>query len=341
MIRHRAIFAVLLLSLSGCATTAPILLPAATSVPPAGSGLTTFGEYFCATLTHLDPLHTEWGACERYLRASVSPQAAVTTPITSDWQVLVVGGIFSHCFEQRHAYVLAPALNHLEVAHGIKTHLLSVGSVDTPEANAAVIARYLESHPGRYIAVGHSKGAVDLMTALQHYKTAQDNIHALVSVAGAIGGSPLLDVSEGITIAGFRWAVRNSGLGDCRIERGGGIKALRREARQAFLREWKPPAGLRSYSVVGVVDRHTISAPLRTMWTMLKGHARDNDSQVIPIDGVIPGARFLGVANGDHWALAVPFSEHYDPRVRRKVDRNRFPRTALLEAIVRYVDSGA
>ena len=51
--------------------------------------------------------------------------------------------------------------------------------------------------------------------------------------------------------------------------------------------------------------------------------------------------RMLGIARGDHWALALPLSEHPNPEIVRKVDHNRYPRIALLEAIVRYVISGA
>jgi hypothetical protein len=45
------------------------------------------------------------------------------------------------------------------------------------------------------------------------------------------------------------------------------------------------------------------------------------------------------VVTGDHWAVALPMSEH--PDAGKKVDHNRFPRTALLEAIVRYVTARA
>ena len=61
---------------------------------------------------------------------------------------------------------------------------------------------------------------------------------------------------------------------------------------------------------------------------------------MIAEEAIIPGARFLGVARGDHWAMALPFFEHANAEYRKKVNWNRFPRTALLEAIVRYVDSG-
>jgi hypothetical protein len=49
------------------------------------------------------------------------------------------------------------------------------------------------------------------------------------------------------------------------------------------------------------------------------------------------GGAFLGTALGDHWAVALPFSEVHNPIFDGVVDRNRFPRTALLQAMVRFV----
>ena len=69
----------------------------------------------------------------------------------------------------------------------------------------------------------------------------------------------------------------------------------------------------------------------------LARYSQDQDSQVVAEEGILPGADFLGIAKGDHWALAVPFSDHPDPAIRKAVDRNRFPRVALLEALVRFV----
>ena len=73
------------------------------------------------------------------------------------------------------------------------------------------------------------------MVALQNHKEARENIAALVSVAGAIGGSRLIDFGKDTTIIGFRNAVRDGSLGDCRIEDHGGIDSMR-DARNAFLR---------------------------------------------------------------------------------------------------------
>jgi hypothetical protein len=300
-----------------------------------------FGRVFCATLTHLDPSHADWGQCQDYLHARVTEQPPPTDDIPAGWRVLIVGGIFSHCFEEQRVYAFEQGRQHLEMAHRIPTHLLTVGSVDAPERNAEQIAAYLKDHPGKYIAVGHSKGAVDLMVALHNHKVVRDNVAALVSVAGAISGSRLIDFGEKVTIAGFRKAVRESGLGNCRIEEAGGIDSMRRDKRNAFLRTWRPDPSLRTYSLVGVVEKKETSKPLHTMWELQSLYSIDQDSQMVAEEAIIPGATFLGAARGDHWALALPFSEHPNPDIRKKVDKNPFPRTALLEAIVRYVTSGA
>jgi hypothetical protein len=307
----------------------------------ATDGSIEFGKVFCATLTHLDPSHADWGQCQDYLHARVTEQPPPADDIPAGWQVLIVGGIFSQCFEEQRVYAFEQGRQHLEMAHRIPTHLLTVGSVDAPERNAEQIAAYLKDHPGKYIAVGHSKGAVDLMVALHNHKVVRDNIAALVSVAGAISGSRLIDFGENVTIVGFRKAVRESGLGNCRIEEAGGIKSMRRDSRNAFLRTWRPDPSLRTYSLVGVVEKQQTSKPLHTMWELQSLYSIDQDSQMVAEEAIIPGATFLGAARGDHWALALPFSEHPNPDIRKKVDKNPFPRTALLEAIVRYVTSGA
>jgi hypothetical protein len=300
-----------------------------------------FAKTFCGTLTHLDPQHTEWGSCTRHLEAAAADEPPLPDQIPAGGLgVLVVGGIFSHCFENRGIFAFAPALKHLEDAHGITTHRVTIDGLGTPADNAARIDAYLRRHPGRYIAVGHSKGAVDLMTAIQHHQSAKDQIVALVSVAGAIAGSRLMDYPMSIAKAGFQAAARQAGLGRCPIDSDAGMKNLRRERRYEFLSEWSPPASLRSYSLVGVVPEKRTSTVLRGMWRRLQYYSIDQDSQMIAEEAIIPGADFLGVARGDHWALALPFSEHADRAVRLGASENHFPRTALLEGIVRHVLAG-
>ena len=317
-------------------------LPRAVTVPVAASAtdsIRPFAEMFCATLTHLDPSGTTWGSCEKYLEAQVAPQPAATGAIPGQLKVMVVGGAFSECFEARNVNAFEQGLQHLRT-HGIVTGpAVRIGGTATPEVNAGKIDDYLRQpqNAGDYIAVGHSKGAVDLMTAIEKYESARTRIKALVSVAGAISGSRLADLGSRATIIGFQSAARKSGLGDCQITDEGGIDSLRRHARYKALQDWRPPASLRTYSVVGVTSRTETSSVLHTMWDRNAYYSLDQDSQMIAEEAIIPGAAFLGTAKGDHWALALPFSEHPVQQIREGVDRNSFPRTALLEAIVRYV----
>jgi hypothetical protein len=316
-------------------------LPRAVTVP-VGSSVTDaakpFAETFCATLAHIDP-SAQWGNCERYIESRVPRQSPAADPIPTHLKVMIVGGAFSHCFEDKGVIAFEQGIQHLR-EHGLVVGPpVRIGGTATPEANAAKIDAHLRQpeNAGDYIAIGHSKGAVDLMTAIEKYESARRQIKALVSVAGAISGSRLADLGPRATISGFRRAVRESGLGNCRIVDEGGIGSLRRAVRYKALQGWHPPASVRTYSLVGVTSRAETSSVLHTMWDRNSYYSIDQDSQMIAEEAVIPGAAFLGIAKGDHWALALPFLEHPVKEIRDGVDKNRFPRTALLEAIVRFV----
>jgi hypothetical protein len=141
-------------------------------------------------------------------RSAAAEQPAPHDDIATDWRVLIVGGIFSQCFEEKRLFAFDQARAHLETVDHVSTVLLPVGSADTPQHNAEIIAGYLARNPGKYIAVGHSKGAVDLMVAIHDHGVARTSIRALVSVAGAIGGSRLIDFGAEVTTVGFRKAVK-------------------------------------------------------------------------------------------------------------------------------------
>ena len=64
-----------------------------------------------------------------------------------------------------------------------------------------------------------------------------------------------------------------------------------------------------------------------------------NDSQVIFYDQVIPGSTLVGYVNADHWALAVPIARTHSIVGSMLVTRNAYPREALVEAILRFVEA--
>jgi hypothetical protein len=341
--RIGSLFVLTLIIGSGCGLVpvVPYSMPGMTSVPlglQVADDTRAFAETFCATLTHLDPSHAEWGRCAQYLEGTAMDQPPVTEVIPKTLGVVVVSGMFSDCFEKKGIYSLQQAREHLTSEHGLMTDLVEVDGIGTPEANAETIDKYLRAHPGNYIAVGHSKGAVDLMTAIQRYPSAQSQIKVLVSIAGAIGGSRLIDLGKDLNILGFQQAAQASGLGHCDLQKAWpALESLRRDKRSDVLRNWKPPASLRSYSVVAVANDKDTSSVLSIMRRRVSYYSQDQDSQMIAEEALIPGGHLLAVAHADHWAVAWPFSDHPDPKIRKRVNRNRYPRVALLEAIVRYV----
>jgi hypothetical protein len=296
----------------------------------ARDGQSDFARTFCSTLSHLDSTG-EWGQCHRWLEGAPVSAPAATADIPKTLGIMVVAGIFSECFKD--APIYKQGLEHLKDAHGLNVFEVPVSGIGSSEANTRQIETFLSQTSGDFIAIGYSKGISDLMVAIQLGGLASTRIKALVSVAGTVAGSRLADLPSERFLDGMERTLRRADLGDCDVSDAGGIRSLRREDRYSFLRRWKPPGELRTFSIVGVTTRKETSSVLHPLWDLVNYHSADQDSQVVAEEGILPAATFLGVAKGDHWALALPFYE----AGKRLVSRNQYPRTALLEALVRTV----
>lgn len=75
---------------------------------------------------------------------------------------------------------------------------------------------------------------------------------------------------------------------------------------------------------------------LLQIWQLLSAFGDKQDSQLTRGDAIIPGSKYLGSALADHFAIALPF-ETSSETIKTGADKNHFPRTALLEATVRFV----
>ena len=53
-----------------------------------------------------------------------------------------------------------------------------------------------EDGPPRVVLVGYSKGAPDILEAIVNYPEIRPRVAAVVSAAGAVGGSPLANDAE-------------------------------------------------------------------------------------------------------------------------------------------------
>jgi hypothetical protein len=55
-------------------------------------------------------------------------------------------------------------------------------------------------------------------------------------------------------------------------------------------------------------------------------------------DQVVPGSVLMGYLNADHWAIAVPINRTHSTIAAMFVTQNAYPREALVEALLRFVE---
>ena len=184
------------------------------------------------------------------------------------------------------------------------------------------------------VLVGYSKGVPDTLLALVDYSEIRDRVVAVVSVAGAVGGSPIADSFEGLLLD----LVNNIPVPECPPGDGGAIESLRQSTRQEWLSRHKLPDSIRYFSIAGFAEGEEISTILRGYYDKLVFVDPRNDGQLVFWSTVLPGSTLLGYVRADHWAIAMPFSQDLPSLSTTLIDHNDFPREILLEAIIRFVE---
>lgn len=290
-----------------------------------------FAELFCSVLKQ-QPDASEWGACSQWIDATGEGKAQLG-PLSTNYRALIVPGVMNSCAESTPAY--QEGLKYLREKYGLAVDLLAVPN-DSTEANAKLIAEYLNDQSKKdsrkYIVIGYSKGAPDLQTMLAIEPDSASRVAAFVSVAGAIGGTP---IAEAMPAVAERW-MNGFKFGSCRGDLATAFKSLRRDVRQAFLRQY-PDLVVPTYSLAAVSDRTNTSKMLLQSWQLMSAYDNYQDGQLVKLDTIVPNSIVMGVAKSDHFALALPLANTDDASIRSMVDKNRYPRTALLEAILRFV----
>lgn len=219
--------------------------------------------------------------------------------------------------------------------HGFTSSVLKVNGRASSAYNAAMIQQALDSFPAhhQFVLLGYSKGAIDALQALVTYPTLRARTAAVVSLAGAIGGSPLVET----TPRWLQWLFANLPLPGCQAGDGKALDSLSRVARQQWLIDNPLPAEVLYFSLVALPQPEQVSRILRMNHRQLAKFSATNDSQVLAEDALIPGSDLLAYANADHWALTLPLTRQW-PFLRFLLDKNDYPREILLESIVRYVE---
>src|SRR5204862_3700986 len=108
---------------------------------------------------------------------------------------------------------------------------------------------------------GYSKGAPDVQVALAQEPGLVSSVAAFVSVAGAVGGSPVVDALP----AQFQRWTSLLKLGKCEGDLTAALRSLRRDVRQAFLSNHPDPP-VPAYSIVATSDLANTSKALLEAW---------------------------------------------------------------------------
>jgi hypothetical protein len=119
---------------------------------------------------------------------------------------------------------------------------------------------------------------------------------------------------------------------------GGGVASLRPATRHAWLAEHPLPVDVHYYSLATFPQPERISSILKSSYRKLARIDARNDSQVIFYDQLVPGSALVGYLNADHWAVAVPISRTHPLIGSMFVTQNAYPREALLEALLRFLE---
>jgi hypothetical protein len=216
-----------------------------------------------------------------------------------------------------------------------------VDGLSSTENNARMIRDFVADLPeedaGRpLVLLGYSKGTPDILTALVEYPEVTERVEAVVSLAGAVRGSPL---SENATQAQANMLALVPGSA-CEKEDGDNdaVRSLLPDVRREWLEQNSLPESIRYYSIIAFPEPERVSWALRNSWLLLGETDVRNDSQLVIFDQFIPGSTVMAVVNADHWAVAVPIQRSHRFVGATFVSRNDYPREAFLEAILRFLE---
>lgn len=343
---------VILISLMLSACASKPLVPYTTDTPPlvllpaSEAGVTDkrgrFREITCAVLDDHGRELPHYRDCEQALTRVGEEHGATGEPVNlgpsnRNLVAAMVPGIGWECFENWLDYQ-----NEFDTEiekFGFDSYIFSIDGMSGTSNNARQIRDAIMDHadelqPEQLVLIGYSKGAPDLLEAVVSYPEIHPFIAAVVSVAGAVGGSPLANPAKESDLNLLRHIPKS----ECTEGDGHAVESLRPAVRRQWLQDNPLPPSIRYYSLVTYPSPDRISSVLKSMHKKLSAIDSRNDSQVIFYDQVIPGSTLMGYLNADHWAIAVPIAESHPFVGRHFADKNNYPRKAVFEAVLRFIE---
>lgn len=336
--------------LTGCASAPPVpfstdaapLILAPTSDAGVQDKRARFREIYCAVLEGHGHELPDYRGCDLALtRVGVEPagngRAVNLGPSHRHLIALTVPGLGYDCVAPWLAPTDTVASNLRKYGYDssvLKVDALSGSSRNARQIRDALMSMDLGTGGPRVVLVGYSKGIADLLEAIVSFPEIRSRIAAVVSAAGAVGGTPLANDAHEYQVNLFKHFPKAT----CDSGNGGGLESMRPQTRQAWLAHHQLPAAIHYYSLVTFPEPDQISSILRGSYDKLSRVDARNDGQVIFYDEVIPHSALIGFVNADHWAIALPIARTHDTVGSLFVTHNAYPREALTEALLRFID---
>ena len=303
-----------------------------------------FREIFCAVLKEHGRALPDYRPCEEALTYIGNEQGATGAsvalgPTRKNYLFLLVPGLGWNCFEDW-LDLSYSAPTHV-AQFGYEVRLVPVDGLSSTAHNARMISDYVASLPPAdadrpIVLAGYSKGAPDILEAVTNYPELAERVVAVISLAGSVRGSPLANDATQAQ-ANMLTMVPGSKCEEAHGDNDA-VASLRTDVRTQWLAENTLPQHIRYYSVVTYPDTERVSWILRKSYLLLGQQEPRNDTQVIIFDQIIPGATVIAFVNADHWAIAVPVSRGHPLLGKTLVNHNDYPREALLEALLRFIE---
>jgi hypothetical protein len=317
----------------------PARMLAIVGTPSVGDGRVRFREVFCSVLA-LRHGPQENPQCQDYLwRLADEKDGAVAParlpPHDPRLRIVLVAGAFSECLSEAGQLYRSGVQRLQSLGYRIDTvHISGRSGSDT---DARLIAEALGQIPveadERLLMLGHSKGAVDILHFLVNYPEQAARVSAVLSVAGAVNGSPLADMTAPLYVLfGAYLPFVRCGPGDHQV-----IADLEPTVRLHWLATHRLPAHVRYFSLAAFAERARVARALFLTSGWLARLDPQNDGQLLARDMLIPGSTLLGYARADHWAVALTLENKFPFLAGRPGVQNKFPADVLFEAMVLFV----